>query len=110
MPIVCAAFDRARRDSLQTSAAFSLEVTSTKSPSCFSAEFLEENNVAVVGLAEGSWLHVDGDRVTLGGAAGARVFQRDKPRIEFDPGADLTFVMSAPATFDNLDSAASVHA
>jgi dipeptidase E len=33
-------------------------------------EFLEENDVEVLGLREGTHLHVDGDRATVGGAAG----------------------------------------
>ncbi|MFR9806915.1 Type 1 glutamine amidotransferase-like domain-containing protein [Pseudonocardia sp. RS010] len=38
------------------------------------AEFLEENDVPVVGLREGGWLRVSGGAVTLHGSA--RVFRR----------------------------------
>jgi dipeptidase E len=40
-------------------------------------QFLEENDVPVLGLREGTWLSCVGSSVTLGGsAAGARLFQR----------------------------------
>jgi dipeptidase E len=41
-------------------------------------EFLEENDVAVVGLREGAWLRVEGDGGQVGGAASARVFRRGR--------------------------------
>ena len=39
-------------------------------------EFHEENETPVVGLREGAWLRVEGDRATLGGTRGARIFRR----------------------------------
>ena len=37
------------------------------------AQFLEENNSAVVALREGAWLEVDGDRTIVGGQNGGEV-------------------------------------
>lgn len=42
------------------------------------SEYLEENDTPVVGLREGSWLRVDGDSISLGGRAGARIFRRGR--------------------------------
>ncbi|HZE88521.1 MAG TPA: dipeptidase PepE [Verrucomicrobiae bacterium] len=52
-------------------------------------EFHEENETPVVGLREGAWIRVAGDRATLRGTTGARLFVRgDAPR-ELAAGADL---------------------
>ncbi len=59
-------------------------------------EFHEENDLSVVGLREGAWLRVEGERVSLGGAAGARVFRRGREPEEFAPGAALDDLL-APA-------------
>lgn len=63
-------------------------------------EYLEENARPVVGLREGAWLAIDGDRMTLQGLAGARLFARGadgKPAepVEYEPGADLGFLLQA---------------
>lgn len=59
-------------------------------------EFLEENDLVVVGLREGTWLEVQGDRVTLGGAAaGARIFRRGQPPRDAAPGEALDELMAA---------------
>ena len=52
-------------------------------------EFLEENDVAVVGLREGAWLRVNGAAGELGGRTGARLFRRDRSPEELAPGAAL---------------------
>jgi dipeptidase E len=52
-------------------------------------EFLEENDLAVVGLREGAWLRVEGKSGRLGGRTGARVFRRGQPPEELGPGASL---------------------
>lgn len=51
-------------------------------------EFLEENDVAVLGLREGGWLRIEGTTGRLEGA-GARVFRRGRPPEERVPGAAL---------------------
>lgn len=58
-------------------------------------EFLEENATPVVGLREGAWLCVEGARATLGGAAGARVFERGRAPVELAPGADLSRLLAS---------------
>jgi dipeptidase E len=52
-------------------------------------EFLEENDEPVVGLREGAMLRVEGDHVSLRGAAGARVFLKGRDPVEVSPGASL---------------------
>jgi dipeptidase E len=52
-------------------------------------EFLEENDVPVVGLREGGWLRVDGAAGRVGGGAGARVFRRGRAPEELGPGGSL---------------------
>lgn len=52
-------------------------------------QFLEENDVPVVGLREGAMLRVDGDSVSLKGFASARVFRRGKEPVEVQPGLKL---------------------
>jgi dipeptidase E len=52
-------------------------------------EFLEENDVPVVGLREGAWLEVGDRTLRLGGVRGARIFRRGAPPEEVSPGAVL---------------------
>jgi dipeptidase E len=53
-------------------------------------EFHEENDVPVLGLREGSWLHVRDDRAVLGGVTRGRVFERGREPYDIEPGADLS--------------------
>jgi len=50
-------------------------------------QYLEENEIPVVGLREGSILWVDGERVTLRGEKSARLFKRGVAPFEIEPGA-----------------------
>lgn len=50
-------------------------------------EFLEENDAVVVGLREGGWLEVDGERVTVKGTLPARIFRRGTEPDELEPGS-----------------------
>lgn len=52
-------------------------------------EFHEENETPVVGLREGAWIRVEGDRATLGGARGARIFRRGQEPEERKTGDSL---------------------
>jgi dipeptidase E len=58
-------------------------------------EFLEENDVAVVGLREGAWLRIEGTGGQVGGAAAARVFRRGRAPEELAPGASLESLLAA---------------
>jgi dipeptidase E len=52
-------------------------------------EFHEENETPVVGLREGAWIRVEGDRATLGGNRGARIFRQGQQPEERRAGAGL---------------------
>jgi dipeptidase E len=52
-------------------------------------EFLEENDVPVVGLRESSMLRVEGGRVELLGSPAARLFRRGEAPREHPPGSRL---------------------
>lgn len=52
-------------------------------------QFHEENETPVVGIREGAWIRVEGDRATLGGARGARIFRREQEPEERAAGAAL---------------------
>ncbi|HEY7340466.1 MAG TPA: dipeptidase PepE [Ktedonobacterales bacterium] len=64
------------------------------------AEFLEENDVPVLGMREGSWLHRNGPTLRLEGVAGACLFLRSAEPQEIAPGTDLSWLLEAPARFD----------
>lgn len=64
------------------------------------AEFLEENDVVVLGMREGSWLQRNGSALRLEGIAGARLFLRHTEPQEIAPGTDLSWLLEAPARFD----------
>ena len=53
-------------------------------------EFHEENETVVVGLREGAWIRVEGDRATLGGGTGARIFRREREPEERGSGEELS--------------------
>jgi dipeptidase E len=60
-------------------------------------EFLEENDAAVVGLREGSWLRVEGKALRLEGLRGARLFRRGREPEEVAPGAVLDALLAGTA-------------
>ncbi|WP_211901527.1 dipeptidase PepE [Saccharopolyspora erythraea] len=64
------------------------------------AEFLEENDVPVLGVREGSWVRVSGERAKLGGAAGARLFTRGAEPRELTAGADLSCLLGERPRYD----------
>lgn len=65
-------------------------------------QFLEENDVPVLGLREGTWLRREDDTLTLGGIpAGARLFASGAEPVEYGPGTDLSHLLGARARFDS---------
>jgi dipeptidase E len=64
------------------------------------AEFLEENDVPVLGVREGSWLRISGDQAVLGGQPGARLFTRNAPVREVAGGEDLSFLLTSEPRYD----------
>ncbi|GAA4213500.1 dipeptidase PepE [Actinocatenispora rupis] len=63
-------------------------------------EFLEQNDVPVLGIREGAWLRVSDGSARLGGLSGARLFARGAEPREFVPGDDVTFLLSGTPRFD----------
>src|SRR5262249_29591607 len=61
-------------------------------------QFHEENATPVLGLREGSWLCVDGERMHLRGSTAARLFRRGRPAEEFAAASDLSFLLEAGVT------------
>ncbi|MFD2247229.1 dipeptidase PepE [Pontibacter ruber] len=58
-------------------------------------EFHVHNTQPVVGLREGSMLHVTGDKIELKGPLTARIFLQGQKPQEFKPGEDITFLLEA---------------
>ena len=58
-------------------------------------QFLEENTKPVIGLREGSFVRQTGGTAVLKGPHTARVFRRNIPPVEVDPGTDLIKLLGA---------------
>ena len=52
-------------------------------------QYLEENDLPVVGLREATVLHVNEGVVSLRGDTTARIFRRGAPPVEVSPGSNL---------------------
>ena len=63
-------------------------------------EFLEENDVPVLGIREGGWLRVHDGQARLGGHNGARLFVRGEQPRELSPGADVSFLLRSQPRYD----------
>lgn len=53
-------------------------------------EFHAFNTIPVLGLREGSWLEVKGEKITLKGALKARLFKQNQNPEELEPESDLS--------------------
>lgn len=56
-------------------------------------EFHEENEMPVLGLREGGMLEVEGSSMTLLGPPCLRLFRRGMEPVEYETGADLSFLL-----------------
>lgn len=56
-------------------------------------EYHTINKTLVLGLREGSWLQVEGNKIILKGGLNARLFQQNKPAIELPSETDFSFLM-----------------
>lgn len=63
-------------------------------------EFLEENDVPVLGMREGCWLRRNGDTLRLDGTARACLFTRNASPQECTPGEDLSWLLNVTVSFD----------
>lgn len=63
-------------------------------------EFLQENDVPVVGLREGAWLDVRGGAVVVGGPTGGRLFRRGRQPRDLRPGSDLSALSRTRPRYD----------
>jgi dipeptidase E len=64
-------------------------------------QFLEENDVPVLGMREGTWLRVSDGAMRLDGVAtGARVFCRGSEPVEVPSGTDVTWLVERVGSFD----------
>ncbi|HTN38308.1 MAG TPA: dipeptidase PepE [Arachidicoccus sp.] len=55
------------------------------------AEFHTQNSIPVVGLPEGSWIRGLGDKITVEGTAGAKIFEQGKAPYHISAGNALAF-------------------
>lgn len=55
-------------------------------------EFHAYNTIPVLGLREGSWLKVDGDKIILKGEFSARLFKQNQTAEELETGTDISYI------------------
>ena len=63
-------------------------------------EFLEENDVPVLGLREGAWLRVSGRQAVLAGNGTGRLFRWHAVPADVPAGTDLSYLLDARPRFD----------
>jgi dipeptidase E len=55
-------------------------------------EFHAYNTIPVLGLREGSWLKVDGDKIIVKGELPAKLFKQNHTPEELETGTDITYI------------------
>lgn len=63
--------------------------------------FLEDNDVPVLGMPEGTWLRLSGKAATIGGVCGCQLLRRDSPPQDLPPESDVSWLLHLPARFDS---------
>jgi dipeptidase E len=63
-------------------------------------EFLEENDVPVIGLPEGTWLREHDEQLLLGGLFEAVLFERGAAPRFLKAGTDLSWLLANTPRFD----------
>lgn len=63
-------------------------------------QFLEDNDVPVLGMREGCWLRVSGRSAVLDGTHPARLFTRGSSPRELDAGSDVSDLLRTRPRFD----------
>jgi dipeptidase E len=56
-------------------------------------QYLEENEIPVIGLREGAMIRIERGTTTLKGSTGARIFRRGQPPREVGPNTQLDDMM-----------------
>lgn len=62
-------------------------------------EYCEENDVPVLAMREGAWLHVDSESAALRGASGAVLFRRGHQPAEIAAGTDVSWLLATVPRF-----------
>jgi dipeptidase E len=65
-------------------------------------QFLEENDVPVVGLREGTMLRIEQGNILLKGVTSARVFRLGNCPVETEPGSNLGALLGPAAEGENV--------
>lgn len=63
-------------------------------------EFLQDNDVPVLGLREGAWVRRRGPELRLEGQSSGRLFRRGYAPEDIEAGADISFLLESQARFD----------
>lgn len=66
-------------------------------------EFLHDNDAPILALCEGSWLRVTGERATIGGTGGGRLFRRGAASVTLHTGDDLSALLGTHPRYDIAD-------